>query len=167
MQADSEGRLVPASRYEALRNDVAPLLLMVRGKRECVNGPHDRHAGVPLLPNSTVRTTERAVHETHLTVVGGRPAAVSAMLIKPSTEGYVKPRPDWPVLITVRYLDGSFMSELQSRYLIDTKPCNVTLAPGQPCTIVVDGRIGVHIGASARVAITYLGRTEYVPVLPK
>ena len=119
VQADSEGSVVPASRYEALRHDVAPLLLMVRGKRECVNGPHDRHAGRPLLPNSTVRTTERAVHETHLTMVGGRPAAVSAMLIKPSTERYVAPSPDWPVLISVRYLDGSFMSELQSRYLID------------------------------------------------
>jgi sensor domain CHASE-containing protein len=119
VQADSEGRVVPASRYEALRGDVAPLLLMVRGERECVNGPHDRHAGRPLLPNSTVRTTERAVHETHLTMVGGRPAAVSAMLIKPSTEGFVRPRPEWPVLISVRYLDASFMSELQSRYLID------------------------------------------------
>src|SRR5437763_370552 len=119
VQADSEGVLVPAKRYEALRADIAPLLLMVRGKRACVNGSHDRHAGRPLLPNSTVRTTERAVHETHLTMVGGRPAAVSAMLIKPSTEGYVKPNPDWPVLISVRYLDGSFMSELQSRYLID------------------------------------------------
>jgi diguanylate cyclase (GGDEF)-like protein len=119
VQADSEGVLVPATRYEALRADIAPLLLMVRGKRACVNGRHDRHAGRPLLPNSTVRTTERAVHETHLTMVGGRPAAVSAMLIKPSTEGYVKPNPDWPVLISVRYLDGSFMSELQSRYLID------------------------------------------------
>jgi diguanylate cyclase (GGDEF)-like protein len=41
------------------------------------------------------------------------------MLIKESTEGFVHPNPDWPVLISVRYLDGSFMSELQSRYLID------------------------------------------------
>src|SRR3954447_20808379 len=119
VQADTEGVVVPAARYQALRADIAPLLLMVRGKRACVNGAHDRHAGRPLLPNSTVRTTERAVHETHLTMVRGRPAAVSAMLIKPSTEGYVKANPDWPVLISVRYLDGSFMSELQSRYLID------------------------------------------------
>src|SRR3954453_6784914 len=119
VQADTEGVVVPATRYQALRADIAPLLQMVRGKRACVNGAHDRHAGQPLLPNSTVRTTERAVHETHLILVGGRPAAVSAMLIKPSTEGYVKPNADWPVLISVRYLDGSFMSELQSRYLID------------------------------------------------
>src|SRR3954453_4294729 len=119
VQADSEGQIVPASRYAALRGDLAPLLLMVRGKLACVNGPHDRHPGVPLPAGSTVRTTERAVHETHLTIVGGRPAAVSAMLIKPSTEDFVRPNPGWPVLISVRYLDGSFMSELQSRYLID------------------------------------------------
>ena len=87
VQADSEGVLVPATGYGALRADIAPLLLMVRGKRACLNGSHDRHAGRPLLPNSTVRTTARAVHETHLTMVGGRPAAVSAMLIKPSTVG--------------------------------------------------------------------------------
>ncbi|MEA3057858.1 MAG: hypothetical protein QOF34_673 [Sphingomonadales bacterium] len=119
VQADSAGRIAPASRYAALRPDVLPLLLMVRGKLPCVNGPHDRHSGQALLPGSTVRTTDRAIHETHLTMVGGRPAAVSAMLIKPSTEGYAQPNPNWPVLISVRYLDGSFMSELQSRYLID------------------------------------------------
>jgi diguanylate cyclase (GGDEF)-like protein len=119
VQADREGMVVPAARFEALQADLAPLLLMLRCKRTCVNGPHDRRAGRPLLPGSTVRTTERAVHETHLTMVGGRPAAVSAMLIKPSTEGFVKPKPEWPVLISVRYLDGSFMNELQSRYLID------------------------------------------------
>jgi diguanylate cyclase (GGDEF)-like protein len=131
VQADHEGEIVPASHYQALYPDLAPLLEMVRGKRECVNGPHDRHSGLPLLPNSTVRTTDRAVHETHLTMVRGRPAAVSAMLIKPSTDGYVQPSPDWPVLISVRYLDGSFMSELQSRYLIDA-PRFLLTADRQP-----------------------------------
>ena len=131
VQADDEGRIAPASRFEALRATLAPLLQMVRGKRECTNGPHDRHAGVPLLPNSTVRTTERAFHETHLMMIGGRPAAVSAMLIKPSTEGFVKPKPDWPVLISVRYLDGSFMSELQSRYLIDAPRFSHRANPGR------------------------------------
>src|SRR5437870_8078522 len=52
VQADREGRIVPASRYEALKADLAPLLLMVRGKRACVNGLHDRHAGRPLPTNS-------------------------------------------------------------------------------------------------------------------
>src|SRR5437763_10981209 len=150
VQADTEGRVVPASRYEALRHDVAPLLLMVRGERECVNGAHDRHSGRPLLPNSTVRTTERAVHETHLTMVGGRPAAVSAMLIKPSTEGYVRPSPDWPVLISVRYLDGSFMSELQSRYLIDAPRFSLRADPrsnevAEPLTTEAGRKLGYVI----------------------
>jgi HYDIN/CFA65/VesB-like, Ig-like domain len=55
--------------------------------------------------------------------------------------------------------------ETTSRYLIDVKQCNVTLAPGQQCTISIDGAVAVRIGASARVAISYLGRTEFVPVL--
>src|SRR5205823_7458589 len=53
VQADSEGEIVAPSRYQALRKDLDPLLLMVRGKIKCVNGRHDRHAGQPLLPNST------------------------------------------------------------------------------------------------------------------
>jgi hypothetical protein len=57
--------------------------------------------------------------------------------------------------------------ETTSRYLINAEPCNVTLAPGQQCTITIDGRFGVRIGTSARVAISYLGRTELVPVAAK
>ena len=57
--------------------------------------------------------------------------------------------------------------ETTTRYLIDTKPCNVTLAPGQQCTITVDGTIAVRIGSSARVVISYLGRNELVPVAAK
>ena len=57
--------------------------------------------------------------------------------------------------------------ETTSRYLIDTKPCNVTLAPGQQCTITVDGTIAVRIGSSARVVISYLGLNELVPVAAK
>jgi diguanylate cyclase (GGDEF)-like protein len=129
VQADREGEVVSEAHYKSLHRDLVPLLLMLRGKLDCANGPHDRHAGRPLAPGSTVRTTERAVHETHLTLVGGRPAAVSAMLIMPSTEGYVQPKPEWPVLISVRYLDGSFMTELQSRYLIDAPRFSVRADP--------------------------------------
>jgi hypothetical protein len=57
--------------------------------------------------------------------------------------------------------------ETTSRYLIDASPCNVTLGPGRQCTISIDGTYAVRIGSSARVAISYLGRTEFVPVLAK
>ena len=129
VQADHEGEIAPPARYAAMRAELAPLVQMVRDKRECVNGMHDRHPGRALPPNSTVRTTERAVHETHLMMVAGRPAAASAMLIKPSTEGFVKPDGDWPVLISVRYLDGSFMKELEARYLIDAARFSVVSSP--------------------------------------
>jgi diguanylate cyclase (GGDEF)-like protein len=41
------------------------------------------------------------------------------MIVRESTPGYVRQRGDWPVLISVRYLDGSFLSELSSRHLIE------------------------------------------------
>jgi hypothetical protein len=55
--------------------------------------------------------------------------------------------------------------ETVSRYLIDASQCNVTLAPGQHCTILIDGTVAVRIGSSTRIVISYAGRTEFVPVL--
>jgi len=57
--------------------------------------------------------------------------------------------------------------ETASRYLIDTSQCNKQLLPRDSCTISVDGRIAVRIGASARIAVSYAGRTEFVPVRAK
>ena len=120
VQAVDEGRLAPLSRYSALRPQLQLLVDAVRGRMHVANGRHDRLPGVPLSRNSSVRTTERAVHATRLLMVGGRPAVASAMLIKSSTIGYVRPQPEWPILISIRYLDASFLEELQSRYLIDS-----------------------------------------------
>jgi diguanylate cyclase (GGDEF)-like protein len=51
-------------------------------------------------------------------LIGGRPAAASAMLIQPSTPGYVQPKGRWPVLISIRYVDAGFLDELSERQLI-------------------------------------------------
>ena len=41
------------------------------------------------------------------------------MLIQPSMPGFVRPTGGkWPVLLSVRYLDADFLSELNSRQLI-------------------------------------------------
>jgi len=53
-------------------------------------------------------------------LIGGRPAAASAMLIQPSTPNYVKPKGDWPILLSVRYLDSDFLAELSGRQLISS-----------------------------------------------
>ncbi len=126
VQATFDGRITDARSFEALRGDFRPLIESVRGIDHGPQGRHDRVPGQTLNPGTTVRTTARATHDTHLLLVGGRPAAGSVMLIQPSTPDYVKPKGGWPVLISVRYLDGSFMKELQSRHLLDGARFSIT-----------------------------------------
>jgi diguanylate cyclase (GGDEF)-like protein len=126
VQAIDEGKLAPLSRYSALRPQLQPLVDTVRGRLHVANGVHDRLPGIPLTRNSSVRTTARAVHATRLLMIGSRPAAASAMLIKPSTAGFVQPQPNWPILISIRYVDANFLDELQSRYLIDSPRFSVS-----------------------------------------
>lgn len=112
------GRQVAAGAFNRRSADFRFVLDSVRGRDGGPNGVHDRNPDQPLNPKTTVRTTPRAIHDSHIMLIGGRPAAASAMLIKPSTPGYVQPKGDWPVLISVRYLDGGFLADLSSRNLI-------------------------------------------------
>lgn len=116
--ASLEGKAVSADRYASLSADLQPLLDGVRGRHGSTNGRHDRNPGRRLHPDATIRTTPRATHDSHLMLVGGRPAAGSAMLVRPSTANYVTPKGKWPVLVSVRYLDANFLAELSSRQLI-------------------------------------------------
>lgn len=118
VQSVVDGKIMPNARYWALHKDFDLLLHSARGNLRRP-GPHDRIPPHPMNPHATVLTTNRTTHDTHLMLIGGRPAVASAMLIKPSTAGYVRPRHSWPALISVRYIDGWFLNELQSRYLID------------------------------------------------
>jgi len=116
--AAKRGEPVPVKEYKSVSGDLKYLIDSVRGRDGGANGRHDRNPGRPLSVGSTVRTTERATHDSHLMLVRGRPAVASAMLIQPSTEGYVKPVGDWPILLSVRYLDSSFLAELKTRQLV-------------------------------------------------
>ena len=116
--ASVKGEPVPVKRYSDLAADFQPLIASIRNGAGGLNGRHDRRPGRKLAPNSTVRTTPRATHDSHLMLIGGRPAAASAMLMEPSTTNYVQPKGDWPVLVSVRYLDGGFLAELSARQLI-------------------------------------------------
>ncbi len=100
--------------------DLGYLVNSVRGRHGRLNGRHDRNPRAPLKAGSTVRTTARTTHDSHLMLVGGRPAAASAMLIQPSTPNYVQPEGQWPVLLSVRYLDGGFLTDLSSRELVSS-----------------------------------------------
>jgi diguanylate cyclase (GGDEF)-like protein len=114
------GKMVPPGHYATLSGDLNFLLKSVRGHDGGPNGRHDRNPGRAIRPNSSVRTTQRATHDSHIMLVGGRPAAASAMLIQPSTPNYVRPEGQWPVLISVRYLDRGFLAELSSRQMISS-----------------------------------------------
>lgn len=117
--AAADGVQVPLRRYTALSPDLDVLINAVRGRYAGRNGRHDRNPRRPVYANSTVRTTSRATHDSHIMLVGGRPAAASAMLIQPSTPNYVRPSGQWPVLVSVRYLDRGFLAELGSRHLLN------------------------------------------------
>ena len=121
------GKSVPVQRYKSLRSDLGYLVDSVRSRDGGPNGQHDRNPGRPLSVGSTVRTTSRATHDSHLMLVGGRPAVASAMLVQPSTPGYVTPVGNWPILISVRYLDGTFLGELRTRQLIASP--RISLSP--------------------------------------
>lgn len=116
--ASSAGALASPDRYREVQNDLRRLVEGVRGGDHGPPGTHDRRPGGILSSDSTVRTTPRAVHESHLMLVHGRPAVASAMLIKPSTPGYVKADGGWPILLSVRYLDQAFLQELSQRQMI-------------------------------------------------
>lgn len=116
--AAAMGQAVEPDRYASLSDDLGYLVASVRGRDKGINGLHDRNPGRALSVGSTVRTTDRATHDSHLMLVAGRPAVASAMLVQASTPGYVKPAGAWPVLISVRYLDGNFLSELKTRQLL-------------------------------------------------
>jgi diguanylate cyclase (GGDEF)-like protein len=113
------GRRVSKRHYWQRQKDVQQLIQGARGQGALANGVHDRNPRRRLAADSSVRTTERATHDTDLILVGGRPAAASVMLIQPSTDNYVGPRTSWPALVSIRYLDGSFARELEATHLID------------------------------------------------
>jgi diguanylate cyclase (GGDEF)-like protein len=142
-----KGEQVPASRYRDLSGQLSQLVDTVRGRRIHEPGPHDRLPGQALAGNATVRTTARTTHHSHMVLLGGRPAAVSAMLMKSSTPNYVRPKGGWPVLISVRYLDQGFLGELEARQLIDSPRFAPTpeTADGEHAT-AIHGQHGDLIG---------------------
>jgi len=119
VQSSIEGKIVPNARYTALRPDLAGMVDSVRGRVIEPIGEHDRRPGIPPPRGSNIRTTARAIHDSHLLLVGGRPAAASAMLIQPSTPNYVTVKVP-PVLISIRYLDRDFLTALGRTNLIES-----------------------------------------------
>lgn len=118
IHAGADSRIVPPARYDRLADIMEPLIAAVRGRSNEANGQHDRLPGRKLPPDSSVHTTSRSNHASRLMLISGRPAAVSAMLIRASTPGYVVFHGPEPVLVSIRYLDRTFLSSLSERNLV-------------------------------------------------
>lgn len=112
-----EGRQTSPASYAQSAGSLQPFVEAVRGRG---NSPANQFERLPgRKPGAAVLTGDRALHATDLALVDGRPAIVSAMLMLPFSHRTVSRPGREPILISVRYLDGTWMKELASQNLID------------------------------------------------
>jgi diguanylate cyclase (GGDEF)-like protein len=146
--ATSGGQRVPPSMYAAANPALRALVDRTRGDTSAKNNPHERLPGQPLNARNTVRTGPHAVHSTDLITLGGKPAAVSVMRIVPLTKAV---RPDAPgqepLLVSVRFLDGSFLKDLEENNLIKAARFALTSAVSETeRALPVTSSAGAHLG---------------------
>jgi diguanylate cyclase (GGDEF)-like protein len=89
-----------------------PLIDAARGRAREAPNAHERLPERPLSREATVRTSPRAIHATDLTVIHGRPAAMSVMRIIPDAKDAPSTPGREPLLVSVRYLDTGFTRDL-------------------------------------------------------
>jgi diguanylate cyclase (GGDEF)-like protein len=113
IDATIDGKHVAVDAFEAIRPGLESL---IKGLRTGSRGQADAQAkstGSPYL------TSGRAVHEAHLLELLNRPAAASAMQIVPDTDDMVQEPGSEYILVSVRFLDDSFLKQLSDRNLIE------------------------------------------------
>lgn len=117
--ATSGGLRRSPSIYAAGDPALRALVDRTRGRTAGSSNPHERLPGQPLNSQQTLRTGPRTIHSTDLITLGGRPAAVSVMRIVPLTKAVRPSTPGQePLLVSVRFFDGSFLHDLQEDNLI-------------------------------------------------
>lgn len=116
-----EGSVVPAARFEAIRPSVTRMIDEVRGRAGEHGGAQDQleidPAKAPRAPRDGRGLA--VVYAAHLERILGRPASVSIMRIAPNTRVVSLTPGREPLLVTLRYLDRSFLGSLATDHLID------------------------------------------------
>lgn len=125
------GARSPASAFFSRQGDLQLMVDAVRGRGPNSPGIHDRGPGLPVNPLSTVLTTERAVHDSHLMSVRGRPAVASVMRIIPHSDRVTQAPGTEPLIVSIRYLDKQFLAQLASRNLISRPRFDISSAAAQ------------------------------------
>jgi diguanylate cyclase (GGDEF)-like protein len=145
---DEAGRAIDATidgqRVDSKAFDrVGPTLqgLLTHARQDTPPAPQEhKDAAIPYL------TSGKAKYDAHLLELEGRPAAVSAMQIVPDTDGAAQPAQQF-LLVSIRFLDGSFLSTLSQRNMIDS--LRFSLSPATisgEVSVPVDSDEGKRIG---------------------
>jgi diguanylate cyclase (GGDEF)-like protein len=133
---------VSTDEYDRVRAKIADLVAGLRGVSGSV---HREHASE--LAGSSYLTTGKAVHDAHLLELLGRPAAVSIMKIIPESEEVPQPPGKEFLLVSIRFLDGSFIKQLSERNLIEGLRFSATDAPSSgEISVPVRSDVGDLIG---------------------
>ena len=112
-----DGATAPPRRFEEARPGVQHLIDVVRGRVRQAGNRFGRPPG-GTGSSADVLTTQKAIHDTELRVINGRPAVASAMLIVPFTDAVPRTPGREPVLVSVHYLGPAFLRSLETRHLI-------------------------------------------------
>lgn len=116
--ATSDGKRASPSLYSEMGPSLRVLVDRTRGRTLAQSNPHERLPGQRVHPSNTLRTGPQAVHATDLVVVRGRPAAATVMRVVPLTSAVRQQPGEEALLVSVRFLDGSFLRELERNNLI-------------------------------------------------
>ena len=149
MMRDGVRVAAPAQDAIVYTRVAAPLIDAVRERKRPAPGRHDRLPGQPLADDASVRTSPAAVHATSVMRIGNRPAALSVMrIVSDGSDGPAPPGPA-PLLLSVRYLDRSFVQRLVSVHLLAGARATTGVPREGEASVPLTSRNGQRIGTLA------------------
>lgn len=112
--AGVEKERVATNAFDQVRPGLESLIQGLRGNPQ---SPHAAH--LPHASQSPYLTTGKAIVDAHLLELLGRPAAVSIMRVVPESDAVSVEPGQEHLLVSVRFLDGSFITQISDRNLVD------------------------------------------------
>ncbi|MCG7391963.1 EAL domain-containing protein [Microvirga sp. ACRRW] len=137
-----DGTRVSLDAFEEVRTSFQEL---IRGLRNDA-GQTRQNSSSHFAPGAYLKSG-RALHDTRLLKLLGRPAAVSAMKIVPEDDDLIQVPGSEFLLVSVRFLDGNFLTHLAEQNLIERLRFSLTNEPGEnEVGVPLRSDEGKHIG---------------------